>query len=50
MKLKIAIGKRLNGIFSRGRGGEEILEEIEEILITSDFGIEFTEKIVEELG
>jgi fused signal recognition particle receptor len=50
VKLKIQIGKRLNGIFSGRRGGEQILEDIEEILITSDFGIEFTGQITEELG
>ena len=49
MKLKIQIGKRLNGIFSRKGEKEDILSEIEEILITSDFGIEFTGRIVDEL-
>jgi fused signal recognition particle receptor len=50
VKLSIQIGKRLSSIFSGRRGKEEdLLSEIEEILITSDFGIEFTGQIVEEL-
>ena len=51
MKLNIQIGKRLSSIFSGKQEREEgILSEIEEILITSDFGIEFTSQIVDELG
>jgi fused signal recognition particle receptor len=51
VKLNIQIGKRLSSIFSGKQEREEgILSEIEEILITSDFGIEFTSQIVDELG
>ena len=43
MKLrKIGFGKRLNSLFKGRRDNEEILSDIEELLITSDFGIEFT--------
>jgi fused signal recognition particle receptor len=50
VKLNIRIGKRLGGVFG-GRNGtkEELIPEIEEILITSDFGVEFTQQIIAEL-
>ena len=38
MKLhKLGLGKRLNSLFKGKRDGEEILSDIEELLITSDF-------------
>ncbi len=50
MRLNIQIGKRLGGVFSGRHGGiEELIPEIEEILVTSDFGIEFTQQIISEL-
>jgi fused signal recognition particle receptor len=50
MKLKkLSLGQRLNSLFTGQRDNEEILSEIEELLITSDFGIEFTTDVVDEL-
>ncbi|MBN2323169.1 MAG: signal recognition particle-docking protein FtsY [Spirochaetes bacterium] len=50
MKLNIQIGKRLGGVFSKkAEKKDEIIPEIEEILITSDFGVEFTQQIISEL-
>jgi len=50
MKLhKLGLGKRLNSLFKGKRDREEILSDIEELLITSDFGIEFTSDVVDEL-
>ena len=51
MKLrKLGLGKRLNSLFKGKRDSEEILSDIEELLITSDFGIDFTSDVVDELG
>ncbi len=50
MKLKkLSLGQRLNSLFKGQRDSEEILSDIEELLITSDFGIEFTTDVVDEL-
>jgi len=50
MKLhKLGLGKRLNSLFKGKRDREEILSDIEELLITSDFGIEFTSDVVNQL-
>jgi fused signal recognition particle receptor len=50
MKLiKLSLGQRLNSLFKGQRDNEEILSDIEELLITSDFGIEFTTDVVDEL-
>ncbi len=50
MKLKkLALGSRLGSLFSKKKDLDEILNEIEEILITSDFGIEFTDEVVQKV-
>jgi fused signal recognition particle receptor len=50
MKLqKLGLGKRLNSLFKGKRDREEILTDIEELLITSDFGIEFTSDVIDDL-
>ena len=50
MKLKkLGLGQRLNSLFSGKRDSEDILNDIEELLITSDFGIEFTTEVIDEL-
>ena len=50
MRLNIRIGNRLRGVFSGKHGSKEtLIPEIEEILITSDFGIEFTQIIISDL-
>jgi fused signal recognition particle receptor len=50
MKLKkLSLGHSLNSLFKGKRDSEEILSDIEELLITSDFGIEFTTDVVDEL-
>jgi fused signal recognition particle receptor len=51
MKLgKLSLGQRLNGLFRGKRDLGEVLEAIEELLISADFGIEFTTAVVGELG
>jgi fused signal recognition particle receptor len=47
--MKFKLGERLNRIFRGKKEKEEILGDIEELLITADFGVEFTEEILEEL-
>jgi fused signal recognition particle receptor len=50
MKLqKLGLGKRLNSLFKAKRDREDILSDIEELLITSDFGIEFTTDLIDDL-
>jgi fused signal recognition particle receptor len=50
MKLqKRGLGKRLNSLFKGKRDRDEVLSDIEELLITSDFGIEFTSDVIDEL-
>jgi len=48
--MKIGLGKKIQGIFSGRHNREEILIDVEELLITSDFGIDFTKEIINELG
>jgi len=43
-----SIGKRLNSIFKSKKVDDALLSSIEELLITSDFGIEFSDEIVRE--
>lgn len=49
MKFKFALGEKIQAIFRSKRERGELLSEIEELLITSDFGIEFTRDITDEL-
>ncbi len=42
-------GGRLKSIFSRGKVDEELLEELESLLLTSDVGLEATYHLLEEL-
>ncbi len=42
------LGKRLNGIFKAKKGDASLLSDVEELLITADFGIEFSDEIVRE--
>jgi fused signal recognition particle receptor len=46
---KISLGRKLQGMFGK-KPDEASIEEIEDILIGADFGIDFTEQIVDELG
>ncbi len=49
-RTKDSIGDGLNGIFATFRKvGEELLEELEELLILADVGFETTEKIIDAL-
>ncbi len=50
MRLKLRLGQKLDTLFSGKREKEELLSEIEEILISSDFGISFTKEIIDELN
>jgi fused signal recognition particle receptor len=49
MKLKMNLGQKLHTIFSGKTEKQVIVSEIEELLITADFGIEFTKEIRDEL-
>jgi fused signal recognition particle receptor len=50
MKLrKLSLGQRLNGLFGGKRDREEILSSLEELLISSDFGIDFTAEVIDAL-
>jgi len=48
--MKLGLGKKIQGIFSSKPDREEMLLHIEELLITSDFGIDFTREVIDELG
>ncbi len=49
-KTKDSIGGKINTVFSNFRKvDEELLEELEEVLVTSDIGIETSELIIEKL-
>ncbi|UCB45772.1 MAG: signal recognition particle-docking protein FtsY [Spirochaetota bacterium] len=50
MKLKIQLGKKLTHIFTGKKESTQVLSDIEEILIASDFGIDFTQQIIEQLS
>ncbi len=49
MNLKIKLNKKLKTVFGGKKGNDEILTEIEELLITADFGIDFTALIIDNL-
>ncbi|MGQ9616743.1 MAG: signal recognition particle-docking protein FtsY [Spirochaetota bacterium] len=46
---KIAIGKKLFSIFREKKDRQELLQGIEELLISSDFGVDFTSDVMDEL-
>lgn len=46
---KIAIGKKLFSIFRERKDKQELLEGIEELLISADFGVDFTSEVLDEL-
>ncbi len=49
-KTKSSIGGRINDVFSTFRKvDEELLEELEEVLVTSDIGLETSEEIIDRL-
>ena len=41
-KTRAQLGGKLKSIFSRGKVDDELLEELEELLLTSDVGVEAT--------
>jgi len=49
MRLKITLGQSIRDLFKGKKDKEQILSEIEELLISSDFGIDFTLEIINEL-
>ncbi|HEB31931.1 MAG TPA: signal recognition particle-docking protein FtsY [Spirochaetes bacterium] len=49
MNLKIKLNKKLRTVFGGKKEHDEILTEIEELLITADFGIDFTALIIDNL-
>jgi fused signal recognition particle receptor len=50
MRLKnLKLGQKLNNLFKGKRENEEILTDLEELLISSDFGIDFSTDVVDEL-
>jgi fused signal recognition particle receptor len=50
MKLKLQLGQKLRTLFGTKRDRDEVLSDIEELLITADFGVDFTMEIIDELG
>lgn len=48
-RTRAQLGGKLKSIFSRGKVDEELLEELEALLLTSDVGLEATYHLLEEL-
>ena len=48
-KTRAQLGGKLKSIFSRGKVDDELLEELETLLLTSDIGIEATTHLLDEL-
>lgn len=48
-KTRAQLGGKLKSLFSRGKVDDELLEELETLLLTSDVGIEATTHLLEEL-
>jgi fused signal recognition particle receptor len=48
-KTRAQWGGKLKSIFSRGKVDDELLEELETLLLTSDCGIEATQHLLDEL-
>ena len=48
-KTRAQLGGKLKNIFSRGKVDDELLEELETLLLTSDVGIEATTHLLNEL-
>lgn len=48
-KTRDSFSQKLEGLFLKGLLDEEFFEELEEVLITSDMGVELTLEVVEEL-
>ena len=49
MGLNFNFASRLKGLLTRGKQKEAVIDELEELLISSDFGVEFTNLIIDEL-
>lgn len=48
-KTREKFSKKLKTLFSRGKVDEQLLEELEELLLTSDVGVEATTELIERL-
>ena len=48
-KTRAQLGGKLKSLFSRGKVDDELLEELESLLLTSDVGIEATQHLLDEL-
>ena len=48
-KTRAQLGGKLKSVFSRGKVDEELLEELETLLLTSDVGVEATTHLLDEL-
>jgi len=48
-KTRAQLGGKLKSIFSRGKVDEELLEELETLLLTSDVGVEATQHLLDAL-
>jgi fused signal recognition particle receptor len=48
-RTRAQLGGKLKSIFSRGKVDDELLEELESLLLTSDVGMEATQYLLEEL-
>ena len=48
-KTRAQLGGKLKSIFARGKVDDELLEELETLLLTSDCGVEATQHLLDEL-
>ena len=48
-RTRAQLGGRLKSIFSRGKVDDELLEELEALLLTSDVGLDATQHLLDEL-
>jgi fused signal recognition particle receptor len=48
-RTRAQIGGKLKGIFARGKVDDELLDELETLLLTSDVGVEATQHVLQEL-
>jgi len=49
MKLNVKLGQNIKNLFKGKKDKQRIISEVEEVLISSDFGIDFTSDIINEL-
>lgn len=48
-RTRAQLGSKLKGLFARGKVDDELLEELESLLLSSDVGVEATQHVLQEL-